>query len=382
MRTYVEINLNNLAHNAKVITSKYNDYKYFFAVLKSESYGHGERIVNSLTKNGINYIAVSYISEALKVREYNKDIPILLLQPIEINELEIAKKNNLTITIHDYDYLKEVLKKNEKIKVHLKLDTGMNRLGFKSKEKVKKAVEEINKSDYILEGIYSHFATIGLFDNNYDIQVQNFKNLTSLIDLKEIPIVHFASSVILLSHPKLDFCNGVRTGILLYGYNVCPQTSNIGLKNKLRNIRNKYYQKKYNISKTYTNVKIDVKPAMKMYTGILQIKDLKQGDKIGYGAYTAKKDMKIAILPIGYNNGIGKNNSYRYVIINDKKYEVIGSIGMNMMSIKIDKHVKINDKVLVMGDSITLGAMSRFKNASISETLLEIGKNNPKIYIE
>lgn len=382
MNTYTEINLNNLGKNAKVITEKYSEYKYFFAVLKSNAYGHGEKIVNCLIENGINYVAVSYISEALKIRKYNKEVPILLLQPINISELNIAKENNLTITVHNLNYLNELLKVDNSLKVHLKLDTGMNRLGFKDKSEVKKAVYKIKESNYILEGIYSHFATIGLFDKNYDNQVEMFKELTSLINLKEIPIVHFASSVILLSHPKLDFCNGARIGILLYGYNVCPTSSTIGLKNKLRNIRNKYYQKKYNISKTFCNVKIDVSPSMKLYTHILQIKTLNKGEKIGYGAYTSKEKMKIAILPIGYNNGIGQNKTYRYVIINDKKYEVVGSIGMNMMSIKIDDNVKIGDKVLIMGDSITLGEMSRFKNTSISKTLLDIGKNNPKKYIE
>lgn len=381
MNTYVEINLKNIEENAKKIVKKYNDYKYYIAVLKSNAYGHGEKIVSSLEKTGINYIAVSYIDEALEIRKYNKDISILCLQPISLNDIDIAVKNNITITVHDKDYLDELLKLNKKLKVHIKLDTGMNRLGFKNSKEVECAYKKINESNYVLEGIYSHFATIGLFDKGYDIQVENFKKLTKLIDLKKIPIVHFSSSVILLSHPKLEFCTGARFGILLYGYNVCPSFNNNSIKDKLRNIRNSYYQKKYNISKTYTNVKIDVKPSMKMYTSIIQIKNIKKGESIGYGGYCVKGDIRVAILPIGYNNGIG-TNSNRYVIINNKKYYSIGSIGMNMMAIKIDESVKINDKVLIMGDSITLGTMSRFKGDSISKTLLDIGKNNKRIYVE
>ncbi len=384
--THVEINLDNLAHNAKTITKKYNDYKYFIGVLKSEAYGHGEYIINELYNNGINYFAVSYINEALMVRKYNENVPILCLQPVNLDDINIVIKNNLTIIIHDMEYLNKLIDLNikDKIKIHMKIDSGMNRLGFKDKEEIKKAYDIINNSDnLILEGIFSHFATTGIFDNKWDYQVNNFKKLTSLIDLSKIPIVHLGSSVILLSHPKIDFCNGIRMGILLYGYNVSPTSSNKGIKNILRNFRNKFYQKRYNISKTYSNVKIDLKPSIKMYTNIIQIKNVKKGEFIGYGAkYIAKEDMLVAVLPIGYNNGISRINDGGYVYINNKKYFIVGCISMNMMTIKIDSDVNITDKVLIMGDNITLGQFSRANNLSISESLLNIGKNNARIYIK
>ena len=384
--TNVYINLDNIANNAKNITQKYNDYKYYIGILKSSCYGHGEYIVNELVNNGINYIAVSYIDEALKIRKYNKTIPILLLEPISLSEIEKVTENNLTIVIHDLSYLNELLKLKikKKIKVHIKIDSGMNRLGFKDKNEVKIAYDLIKGCSFLeVEGIFTHFATIGLFDKHYDDQVKNFESLTSLIDLSEIPIVHLSSSVILLSHPKLSYVNGVRTGILLYGYNVSPVYSNKGIKNKLRNIRNSYFRKKYNISDLIYNVKLDLKPAMSMETSILQIKDVKKGEVIGYGAtYKASEDIKIAVLPIGYNNGIGRKNINRYVLINDKKYFVVGEIAMNMMIIKIDDNVNINDKVYVLGNGITLGTLSRFNDYSISETLLNVGKNNKRVYIK
>ena len=258
MNNNVIVDLNNIGHNARTITNTFKDYKYYIAVLKGNAYGHGMKIVNKIIENGFNYIAVFSLNEALEVRKYNKDIPVLLLCPISVNELEIAKNNNFTITVHDIDYLKELLKLDYKLKIHLKLDTGMNRLGFKDKAEVVYAVNAIKESNYVLEGIYSHFATIGLFDPYYDKQVNKFIELTSLLDLNEIPMIHFSSSVILLTHKKLDCVNALRCGILLYGYNVCPFISNSGIKNKLRNIRNKYYQKKYNLSKLSTNVNIDI----------------------------------------------------------------------------------------------------------------------------
>lgn len=380
MENKVIVDLNNIGHNAKVITNTFKDYKYYMAVLKSNAYGHGMKIVNKVIENGFNYIAVFSLDEALEVRKYNKEVPILLLCPISLEDLDQAKNNNLTITVHNIDYLKELLKKDYKLKIHLKLDTGLNRLGFKLPEEVVYAINAIKESNYILEGIYSHFASIGLFDPYYDKQVRKFKELTSLVDLNEIPMVHFSSSVILLTHKKLECVNTLRCGILLYGYNVCPFISNAGLKNKLRNIRNKYYQKKYNLSKLKTNVNIDVKPSMKFVTNIVQIKEIKKGETVGYGPIKVEKDTRVAVLPVGYRNGIGRNK--RYVLINGNKYYSIGEIAMNMMMVSIDDRVNISDEVLLLGDNLTLGKVSDFNNCTLSETLLNIGNNNPITYIE
>ena len=246
------------------------------------------------------------------------------------------------------------------------------------KERIDKKYNELvnkNKSDTSIEKLKEIMAYIDL--NVY----LNDNNI--LIDLKDIPIVHLGSSVILLSHPKLSFATGVRMGIVLYGYDVSPTYSNKGLKNKLRNIRNKHYQKKYNISPLIYNTKLDLKPAMSMTTSILQIKKVRKGETIGYGAsYKAKEDMKVAILPVGYNNGIGRKNIDRFVIINSKKCPVVGEMSMNMMIVKVDKNVELNDKVYILGGGITLGMLSRMDGSSISGTLLNIGKNNKKTYLK
>ena len=380
MKSNVIVDLNNIGHNAEVITNTFKDYKYYIAVLKSNAYGHGMKVVNKIVENGFNYIAVFSLDEALEVRKYNKEVSILLLCPISLEDLDIAKDNNLTITVHDIDYLKELLKLNYRLKIHLKLDTGLNRLGFKDKAEVVYAVNAIKESNYTLEGIYSHFSTLGLFDPYYDKQVNKFKEMISLLDLNEIPMIHFSSSAILMSHKKIECVNALRCGILLYGYNVCPFIYKNGLKNKLRNIRNKYYQKKYNLSKVTTNVNIDVKPAMKFVTNILQIKDVKQGETIGYGATKVEKDTKVAILPVGYNNGVGKNK--RYVLINGNKYYSIGEIAMNMMAIAIDDKVKISDEVILLGDELTLGKVANFNNESLSEVLINVGRSNNIVYKE
>lgn len=383
--TYIEINLDNLKHNVKTIKEKYNNYDYYIAVVKGDAYGHGQYIANTLEKSGINYLAVSSLKEANDIRKYNKNIPILLLQPVPIEDLNQVTKNNLTLVIHELEYAKKITENlKDNLKIHLKIDSGMGRLGFTDKKDLKKCYDLLSKNKLVeIEGIYSHFATIGLFDKRWDIQLERFKDITSEINLKDIPIRHMASSATLINHPKIEFCNAVRSATLLYGYNISINQSNKGIKNKLKTLRNKLCQKKYNISKCYTNIDINVKKCMKFYTNILAIKEIKKGDKIGYGAkIKVSENTKIAILPLGYNNGIGTKNINRYVVIKGKRYNVLET-SMNMTIIKIDDQVTKKDQVILMdNENITIGQLGRFADKHMHEIMLDIGKNNKRVYIE
>ena len=384
-KTFVEVNIDSLRNNVSNIIEKYNDYKYYIAMVKSNAYGHGYYIVNDLIECGINYFAVSSLEEALEIRKYNNDIPILCVEPIELDSIDVAIKNNITLTIVSYDYISELIHKNKsKYKVHIKIDTGMNRIGISDKDEFNKVISLLKKNDNVyLEGLFTHFATPGINDRYFDMQVNNFKNITSDIDLKSIPIVHLSSSFILLAHPKIEFANGVRFGTILYGYDISPRALSNNPKDILRKIRNKYLIKKYNISKTYSDVNIKLTPALKVKTNIIQIKHIHAGDKVGYGMlYTASRDEVIATIPIGFDDGIGISHINRYVVINNKKYPVIGEISMCMMSILIDDSVKLGDVVTVLGDGITLGMISRLNNTSIHNTLVNIGKILPRVYIK
>lgn len=382
-KTFIEINLDNIIKNVKTIIKKYPDYKYYIGMVKSNAYGHGMYVINEMINNGINYLAVSNLEEALDIRRFNKDIPVLCVEPIELDSIDVAIKNNVTITIHDIDYFKKLNDQiKKKIKVHIKIDTGMNRLGIKDKDEFNEIVKLIKENDNIyLEGLFTHFATPGVNDKFYDNQISQFKYITSDIDLSKIDIIHLSSSFIMLAHPKIEIANGVRCGTILFGYDIAPKKLNNSPKNILRKIRNSYLIKKYNISKTYENVDIDLKPAFKVKTNVIQIKKIKKHEKVGYGIlYEAQKDEIIATLPIGYDDGIGINHENRYVLINNKKYKAVGEISMCMMSVLVDESVKVGDSVTIMGDSITLGMMSRLNNTSIHNTLVNIGKVLPRIY--
>ena len=146
--TYVKIDNNKLKENIKEIKNKYNNYKYYIGVVKANAYGHGDYIINDLISAGINYLAVSSLEEALSIRRYNKEIPILCLEPINIKYLNIILDNNITITVDSLKYTKELIKEKSlnNLKVHIKLDTGMNRLGMKDREEVDEVVELLNSN--------------------------------------------------------------------------------------------------------------------------------------------------------------------------------------------------------------------------------------------
>ncbi len=371
--TYALIDCNILTNNIQNIKENYN-YEYYIGVVKANAYGHGDYIINSLIKGGINYLAASSLEECLNIRKRNETIPILCLEPINHEFLNICEVNNITITISDYEYFKK-LDLNLKLKAHIKIDSGMNRLGFKNKEEIKEVYDSLKNSNITLEGIYTHIGTSGIWDNHYDHDIKQFEELTSLIDLKSIPIIHISRSLNLVIHTLPQYVTGVRLGIIMYGF---PQKFNKpkGLKLIKRNM----YLKRHHITDINYNNKLNLTPAFSLHTEIIAIKKVKKGEYVGYGAkYIAKENIKIAIIPIGFADGLSKNYEGHMVKINDKNYPIIGEIGMDMTAIKIDENIKLKDHVIIFSDP-----KEKAKELGISAYQLFISITNrvPRIYKE
>jgi Alanine racemase len=380
-KTYIEVDLDNLSNNIKSIKENYNNYEYYIGVVKGNGYGHGSYIANTLIKSGINYLAVSSLEEAINIRKYNKEIPILCLEIVDLDYINEVIKHDVTITVSSLVYLDKLVSLNEenKIKIHLKINAGFNRLGFKNKEEIKEAFKKI-KEPLILEGIYAHFNTLGISDPYYDREVDTFKELTSEIDLKQIKIVHLGRSVSLINHPKLDFANGIRVGIMMYGYNMSPRKNN-SLKGKIRNIKANMRIKKYNISKTTLVCKANLSTCFSLYSEVMEIQKIKAGETVGYGlSYKAKEEEYIAIAPIGYADGLNKKNEGRNVFINGKKCPIIGSINMGMIQIKVDKETKVGDKIEIFGENIKVLEVAKYLGTTPYEVLCMLDDKLPKAY--
>lgn len=357
-KTWIEINLDNLDYNVKKIINSNDKYEYYFGVVKANAYSHGAiEVSKQLIKSGINYLSVSSLEEALEIRNEIKDIPILCLEPIDISYINIAKENNITITINSLEYGLQVLKNNiNNLKIHIKIDTGMNRLGIKDKKELEILIENFNEKNIKIEGIFTHFATSDSDDNFYYKQIEKFLYLTNDINLNQFEIIHIDNSAAQLKFKKLPFVNGARLGISIYGINT-------------------------------TKKDIKLKQVLSLYSNIIQIKELESNEGFGYGLkFKAKTKSKIAIIPIGYADGIIRGNTGRYVQINNKKYKIVGTICMDMLAILIDDEVKLNDTVTLIGEGVTPHYIAQHLNTieyeilcSLSDRILRIYYKNNKI---
>lgn len=378
-KTYLEVNEDYLRDNVKNIILNYPKYKYYFGVVKANAYGHGEHIVNAIIDGGVNYLAVSSLDEAISVRKYNKDIPILLFGYTSIDYIDEVIKNKITLSINSFDYLKDLLLKKVKdgLKVHIKVNTGMNRLGFNDKEDIKNAVELLKESNIKLEGIYTHYATSGVEDIYFDKQTEKFEELTSLIDLKEIPIVHTCSSLPMVKHEKVKYTNGVRLGSVMYGYSASANVE--GIKKTAYEIRKYFKTGGIKTSEVILKNDLKLKKAMNLYSEVVGINYIHKGEPVGYGAkYKPEADTFIATISIGHADGITKY--YEYVIINGKRYQIV-ALCMDMLMVRVDDTVKVGDKVTLLGDGISLAVIANNSGISLHQALVSITTRVPRVHI-
>ena len=352
--TYVQINLGNLKHNVSKIKEAFPKYKYFFGVVKADCYGHGEvPSIKAILDGGCNYLAVATLDEALEVRSKFKNIPILCLGVIipTKENIEIARENDITITINTIEYLQTILNfKTQKIKCHIKLNTGMNRLGISKKEELNEVVEKIKNSEMILEGIYTHIYKANDSQKTKK-QFEQFEKIMQDIDKENIPIIHTSASEALVQYEGLPFVNGCRLGIIMYGFS--SKKENLKLKNTFA-----------------------------LFSQVVQINELKKGDTLGYdGNYIAKENEKIAVVAIGFADGSIRDNTGREVYINKKAYKIIGNICMDMLFVKIDDSVKLYDEVEIYKNNEHMQDVAEYLNTIPYELMCLISKRVPKKYI-
>lgn len=346
-KTNANIYLNNIKDNVNKIIKKYNDYKYYIGVVKADSYGHnGYEVVKAIISGGCNYLAVSSLDEALEIRKHF-DIPILCLGIINSKYISICEEKNIDVTVTNLDCLNEL--KDSSVNIHIKIDTGMNRLGVKDKNEFNSMIELIKNSNLNLKGIYTHIYEASNKES-VDKQIDIFKSITSDIDLNKIDIVHIAQSDTLVNYPKIDICNGCRLGIIMYGL---------------------------------TNNEIDLKNTIELVSEIIEIKKLKKGDTVSYnGTYQASEDEVIGIVSIGYADGVNRHLKGSYVYVNNNEYEIVGNICMDMLMVRIDESVKLNDTVYIYKDIEHIKVLSEYLDTIPYELICNISKRVERKYIK
>lgn len=342
--TYAKINLDNIKNNVKTIISNFTGYKYYIGVVKADTYGHNSKeVIKSIIDGGCNYLAVSSLDEAMEIRK-KFNVPILCLGIIDSKYIDICINNNIDITIPNINYFREI--KDKKVTAHIKIDTGMNRLGIKEKEELN---EIFNTNTNInIKGIYTHIYE-ALDEENTNNQISKFKELTSDIDLNKIEMIHIAQSDTLINYPKIDITNGCRLGIIMYGL---------------------------------TDSNLELLDTIELISEIIDIKKLKKDETVSYnGTYKATTDELIGIVSIGYADGVNRKLTGAYIYINDKKYRIIGNICMDMLMVKIDENVKVHDKVYIYKDINHIKYLSNYIETIPYELICNISKRVPRIYM-
>lgn len=374
-RTWTEISLDDARENFKEIKKKIGDTK-LCCVIKADGYGHGAVSLAALYEElGADYFAVSNLDEAKELRDYNISLPILILGFTPVTNAVDLAELNITQAVYSLDYAKALSEQcvinNIKVKIHIKIDTGMSRIGFMCQEfpRDNNSINEIKTACAFegleAEGIFTHFCVSDCDAEGRPFTEKQYENFKYTVNsLKEnnieLDIAHCPNSGAIEDYPD-TYCDMVRAGIILYGLAPSPL-----LKDRL-----------------------NITPCMSMKTLIAHVKTIRKGASVSYGrTFTADKDMRIATVPVGYADGFirayAKNG---YMIVSGKKAPIIGRICMDqtMLDVTDIDEVNIGDEVIVFGSG-SMGERTADDLAECADTInyevvCTISKRVPRLYV-
>ncbi len=352
--TQAAIYLHHIGHNYTHVQQTIAP-KTVIPVLKANAYGHGSvPVARYLYRLGVRLFAVSLMEEALELKDALPDIDVLVMGLTGPKDFETAVNRDVIITVFDESVAEELLKRTHSIRFHLKVDTGMNRLGFKHDEDVIAFMQRVKaESNLRMEGIYTHFATADSNPEYYRYQQERFALLLKKIPFTP-PMVHASNSSSAIKYEQaMPYTTHARVGILLYGL-----TLDKGLD--------------------------FLKPAMRLTTRVMHLKQLQKGERISYNiTYEATTDERIAVLPIGYADGLIRKNQGGDVSIHGKRYPIVGRVCMDQTLIRVDEDVKLNDCVHIMGDNpIHIDEVAERLDTINYEVVTQVGARVPRVYYD
>ena len=365
---WAEINLGNLAHNIREIKKIVKKDTLITAVIKANAYGHGSvEAAKVFLENGADRLAVATLSEAIELREAGIDVPILILGYTPESQYSQVIEYNITQTIYNFEsasvFSQAASLQNKTGTIHIKIDSGMGRIGFLPNDESVDEIIKISKLPNInIEGIFTHFATADEKDKSYTrLQFERFSTVVKKLEEKglSIPIKHVSNSAAIIDFPEYNL-DMVRPGIILYGY----------------------YP-----SNDVNKDRIQLKPAMTLRAKISNVKTVSKGTGISYGQiFVTERESKIATIPIGYADGFTRMlTSKAEAFIKGKRVPVVGRICMDqcMLDVTEVEDVKIGDEVVLLGyeagqpDADEIGEKL---NTISYEVLCMVGRRIPRVY--
>ncbi len=367
-RTYVSVNLDAVQSNIKAVRQKIGLEKKIMAVIKADAYGHGAVVVAKALRSLVWGFGVAIVEEAIELRKAGITEPILVLGTVVKEQIPEIVAYDITTTVFSTTLAQEIAKQAKKMKktakIHIKLDTGMGRIGYQPKEdKIAEIVEISKMQGLYLEGLFTHFATSDEHEKSYAKgQLHKFVEFISKLQEQgvNIPIKHAANSAAIIDMPDSVF-DMVRCGIATYGLYPSKEVEKTGL---------------------------PLTPALEWKTQISYIKDLDSGYGISYGiTFMTKTKTTVATIPIGYADGYPRSlSNLGSVLIHGKRVPIIGRICMDQFMVDVTqvKEAALGDEVTLVGkdgdEFLSVEEVADLAGSFNYELLCNIGKRVPRIY--
>ncbi|MBA7563280.1 alanine racemase [Candidatus Atribacteria bacterium 1244-E10-H5-B2] len=369
--TWAEVNLDAIAQNVRNIKKLIGEKKELMAVVKGNAYGHDILEISSVVlRNGASRLAVARLEEGIFLRKAGIDVPILILGLTLKQQAELLVSYSITPTVSEYGMIEKLsesaFKKDKKVKVHLKVDTGMGRIGIFLHDIISfiKRIRDLKNVE--IEGIFTHFSIADEKDKTItEEQFRKFIGVLTVLDKEgiRIPVKHVGNSATLLNFPHM-WLDLIRPGISIYG--LYPSTE---------------------VQKA-----VKLIPAHSFKTRIVFLKELSAGEYISYGRTytTTKRRTKVASLPVGYADGYNRLLSNKgEVLVRGRRFPVIGRVCMDQCMIDVTNlsQVKIGDEVVLWGrqgeEEITVEEIAE-KIGTINYEIVHMPdkKRVPKLFIK
>lgn len=353
--TRAEIDARALRNNLKGIRNKVKPHVKVMAIVKANAYGHGiVEVSKILADEQVDYLGVGFLEEGILLRNAGITRPILVLGGVLGEQTSQFLEHNLEITISSIELARRVDNEagilGKKARVHLKIDTGMERIGVRAENALPFAPETAKLPNIELVGIYSHFATSDEKEKSFaHEQLQRFTNAVKAIEGAgiRIPLKHMANSGAILDIPEAYF-NMVRAGIILLGVYPSRETSE----------------------------SVPLKPVLSLKSKVVFLKEVPAGRSIGYGrTYYTKEPTRIATIPVGYGDGYSRMLSHKVeVLIHGKRFHGVGTVCMDQIMVDVG-----NDKSIHVGDDVTLIGRDGTEEITPWDLAKKIGTNQYEV---
>jgi len=347
--SWVEVDLDALKQNIEVIQNI--NQKKLIAVIKANGYGCGDAdVAKTALEAGASMLAVSSLDEAISLRNQGIDAEILVLSYVNPQAIEWVIKKEITLTACSMDWVKALIEQEcAGCKVHLKADTGMNRIGFKDPVQMKQAASLLMEHGVVVDGLFSHLACAEEDGMVNQKQLEKFKEFIRCLDM-ELNWIHLRNSDGIMNFDEDNCCNASRCGLAMMGIN---------------------------------SFNSELKPVMALKSRVICVKKIEAGEYVGYGwTYQASEPEWIATIPIGYADGWNRKNQGRSALLNGVACEFVGRICMDQSMLRVPEGTKVNDVIELFGPSWPVEKVAKELDTIPYELMTSLTDRLARVYLK